>query len=118
MKGLLIKDLRLVFNRKQQLLILLALFAMIAFTADGSFIIGYAAGLTGIMGLSSLAFDEQDNGFPFLFSLIIITLLPDTGSSLQYYTSKNGQNSIKNRYHSSGTCLMFILTLAELLYGV
>ena len=69
MKGLLIKDLRLVFNRKQQLLILLALFAMIAFTADGSFIIGYAAGLTGIMGLSSLAFDEQDNGFPFLFSL-------------------------------------------------
>jgi len=69
MKGLLIKDLRLVFRRKQQLLILLAFCAMIAFTTDGSFIIGYAAGLTGILGLSTLAFDEQDNGFPFLFSL-------------------------------------------------
>ena len=69
MKGLLIKDLRIVFRRKQHLLILLGFFALIAFTADGSFIIGYAAGLTGIIGLSTLAFDEQDNGFPFLFSL-------------------------------------------------
>ena len=69
MKGLLIKDLRLVFRRKQQLFILLAFCAMIAFSTDGSFIIGYAAGLTGILGLSTLAFDEQDNGFPFLFSL-------------------------------------------------
>lgn len=69
MKGLLIKDLRIVFRRKQHLLILLGFFAMIAFTAEGSFIIGYAAGLTGILGLSTLAFDEQDNGFPFLFSL-------------------------------------------------
>ena len=69
MKGLLIKDLRIVFRRKQHLLILLGFFALIAFTADGSFIIGYAAALTGIMGLSTLAFDEQDNGFPFLFSL-------------------------------------------------
>ena len=69
MKGLLIKDLRIVFRRKQHLLILLGFFALIAFTTDGSFIIGYAAGLTGIIGLSTLAFDEQDNGFPFLFSL-------------------------------------------------
>ena len=34
MKGLLIKDLRIVFSRKQQLLVLLAVFALIAFTAN------------------------------------------------------------------------------------
>ena len=71
MNGLLIKDLRIVFRRKQQLLILLAFCAFIAFATDGSFIIGYAAGLTGILGLSTLGFDEQDNGFPFLLSLPI-----------------------------------------------
>jgi hypothetical protein len=69
MKGLLIKDMRLVLTRKQQILILLAVCAMIAFTSDGSFVIGYSAGLLGMLGLSTLAFDERDNGFPFLFSL-------------------------------------------------
>lgn len=69
MKGLLIKDLRLVVERKQQLFILLAVCAMIAFSSDGSFIVAYAAGLTGILGLSTFAFDEHNNGFPFLFSL-------------------------------------------------
>ena len=69
MKGLLIKDIRLLLSMKQHLLIFLGVCGSIAFTTDGSFIIGYAAGLTGIMGLSTLGFDEHDNGFPFLFSL-------------------------------------------------
>ena len=57
MKGLLIKDIRLLLSMKQHLLIFLAVCALIAFTTDGSFIIGYTAGLTGIMGLSTLGFD-------------------------------------------------------------
>ena len=69
MKGLLIKDLRIVLKRKQQLFIFLAVCAMLAFSSDGSFVVAYAAGLTGIMGLSTYAYDEHDNGFPFLFSL-------------------------------------------------
>lgn len=69
MKGLLIKDFRMVLKRKQSLLVLLGFCVMIAFTAEGSFIVAYAAGLTGIMGLSTYAYDEHDNGFPFLFSL-------------------------------------------------
>ena len=69
MKGLLIKDIRLLLSMKQHLFIFLAVCALIAFTTDGSFIIGYTAGLLGIMGLSTLGFDEHDNGFPFLFSL-------------------------------------------------
>ena len=69
MKGLLVKDLRLVFTMKQQLLLFLGVCALIAFSSDGSFVIGYTAGLMGILSLSTLAFDEYDNGFPFLFSL-------------------------------------------------
>lgn len=69
MKGLLIKDFRLVLTMKQSLLVFVLVCALIAFTTEGSFIIGYTAGLLGITGLSTLSFDEHDNGFPFLFSL-------------------------------------------------
>ena len=69
MKGLLVKDLRIVFRRKQQLLILLAICIMIAFSTEGSFVIGYTAILIGMLGLTPLVADERNNGFPFLFSL-------------------------------------------------
>ena len=69
MKGLLVKDFRLLLSMRQSLLLTMAVCALIAFTAGGSFVIGYTAGLLGITGLSTLAFDEHDNGFPFLFSL-------------------------------------------------
>ena len=69
MKGLLIKDLRLVLKRKQSLFMLLAFCAIIAFSAEGSFVVAYSAGLAGILGLSTYACDEHDNCFPFLFSL-------------------------------------------------
>ena len=48
MKGLLVKDLRITFRRKQQLLMLLAICVMIAFCTEGSFVIGYSAILIGI----------------------------------------------------------------------
>jgi len=69
MKGLLIKDLRLVLTRKHSLLLFLAVCAIIAFSAENGFVIGYTAFLLGIMGVSTQAYDERDNGFPFLFSL-------------------------------------------------
>ena len=69
MKGLFIKDLRVIFRRKQQLFILPAICMVIAFSTDGSFVIGYSAILLGMLGLTPLVADERNNGFPFLFSL-------------------------------------------------
>ena len=69
MKGLFIKDVRLILTMRQQLIIFLAVCALIAFTTEGSFVVGYTSALLGILGLSTLAFDEHENGFPFLFSL-------------------------------------------------
>ena len=72
MKGLLIKDLRLILKRKQSLVLFLCCCALIAFSnANGGFVIGYTAFLLGITGLSTLGCDERDNCFPFLFSLPI-----------------------------------------------
>ena len=69
MKGLFVKDIRLILTMRQQLIIFLAVCGLIAFTAEGSFVVGYTSGLLGILGLSTLGFDEHENGFPFLFSL-------------------------------------------------
>ena len=69
MKGLFVKDIRLILTMRQQLIIFLAVCALIAFTAEGSFVVGYTSALLGILGLSTLGFDEHENGFPFLFSL-------------------------------------------------
>lgn len=69
MKGLFVKDIKLILTMRQQLIIFLAVCALIAFTAEGSFVVGYTSGLLGILGLSTLGFDEHENGFPFLFSL-------------------------------------------------
>ena len=69
MKGLFVKDIRLILTMRQQLFIFLAVCALIAFTAEGSFVVGYTSALLGILGLSTLGFDEHENGFPFLFSL-------------------------------------------------
>ena len=69
MKGLFVKDIRLILTMRQQLIIFLAVCGLIAFTTEGSFVVGYTSGLLGILGLSTLGFDEHENGFPFLFSL-------------------------------------------------
>ena len=51
MKGLFVKDLRLILTMRQQLIIFLAVCGLIAFTAEGSFVVGYTSGLLGILGL-------------------------------------------------------------------
>lgn len=69
MKGLFVKDLRILLRRKQQLLIFAVVCAIIGFSIDGSFIVPYATILMGTFAMGTLGFDEYDNGFPFIFSL-------------------------------------------------
>lgn len=70
MKGLLIKDLKLMKNaRNSVVLILLIAVGMSAYISDLSFIITYL-GVIGITFASStISYDEFDNGNAFLFSL-------------------------------------------------
>lgn len=69
MKGLLIKDFYLNFLNKRTAMTYLAITLFMSFTMSGSFIVGYTAMLMGILAISTLSYDEMDNGFPFLMSL-------------------------------------------------
>ena len=71
MKGLLVKDMCLMLQRKQTLLLFLIISVVMSFTFEGSFIVIYASMLMMIAAMGTISYDEFDNGFPFLFSLPI-----------------------------------------------
>lgn len=72
MKGLLIKDFKLMKGQKNFfiLMVVIALFIAI-FTENTSFLIGYLTFISASFTLSSISYDEFDNGNAFLFSLPI-----------------------------------------------
>ena len=72
MKGLLIKDLSILKTQKTFFIFIFIFAVTFLFTStDGSFILGYMSFLGGICALSTISYDESDNGNPFLFSLPI-----------------------------------------------
>lgn len=72
MKGLLIKDIRLLKNQKHFFLIVGLVGAMLMFTSEEpSFVISYMTFVFSMFTLSSVSYDEYDNGMAFLFSLPI-----------------------------------------------
>lgn len=69
MKGLLIKDLCLLTQRQRTLLIFVAVSFIMGLSTDGSFVVGYMSFLSVIISLSTISYDEADNGMPFLLTL-------------------------------------------------
>ena len=70
MKGLLVKDFRLFFQRKMFFILLLICAAALGTTDSGSvFTIAYFTMITAIFTTSTVSYDEYDNCYPFLFTL-------------------------------------------------
>ncbi len=70
MKGLLIKDCKLMKNNaKFLILIILMSIGFAAGMKNSFFAIGYATALISVFSVNTIAYDEFDNGMPHLFSL-------------------------------------------------
>lgn len=69
MKGLLVKDFCLIRQQKKFLAILLLLAIVLNYNSDGSFVIGYLTFVCSFLIISSISYDEYDNGYSFLFTL-------------------------------------------------
>lgn len=69
MLGLMEKDLRLIFARKQTLFIFFAMALIMGVSMDGAFLIGYLTMLATIVAVGTTSYDEYDNGFSFLMTL-------------------------------------------------
>lgn len=72
MKGLLIKDMKLMKVQKNFFILIFAVgIGLAVFTDNISFIIGYISLICSMFTLSSISYDQFDNGSAFLFSLPI-----------------------------------------------
>lgn len=71
MKGLLIKDFKLLKNQKSLIFIFFAVILLLLFSTDVSplFAVGYAAFIGAVVVISTISYDEYDNGNAFLFTL-------------------------------------------------
>lgn len=70
MKGLLIKDIKLMGNMKNSLLLILLIsIVMTTYIKDASFLIMYLGMIGTTFATSTLSYDEFDNGYSFLLSL-------------------------------------------------
>ncbi len=71
MAGLVEKDIRLLLKRKETIIIFLAISFLLGFTTDGNFVISYLTILCTIFTVSTISYDEFDNGYTFLMTLPI-----------------------------------------------
>ncbi|MDO4491717.1 MAG: ABC-2 transporter permease [Lachnospiraceae bacterium] len=71
MSGLIYKDLALLAQRKSSLLLIMAIGVFMGFSMEGSFVVGYISMLSVIISMSTISYDEFDNGYPFLPTLPI-----------------------------------------------
>lgn len=69
MRGLLQKDLCLLVQRSRMLLVMIGVGILMGFSTDGSFVIGYMTMICAILAISTISYDEFDNGYPFLLTL-------------------------------------------------
>lgn len=71
MSGLFEKDFRLLKQRKSTLIIFIVLAFVMSFSMDSSFLISYFSMMGFFIAISTISYDEFENGFSFLMTLPI-----------------------------------------------
>ena len=69
MLGMMRKDLCLLLQRSRAMLMMAGVGIIIGFSTDGSFMIGYLTMISAILTISTISYDEFDNGYLFLLTL-------------------------------------------------
>ncbi|MBR5794701.1 MAG: ABC-2 transporter permease [Erysipelotrichaceae bacterium] len=69
MKGLLVKDLRLLLSQSRFYIILLIVLFVSGTSTQATFVSGYIAVVFPMFAVSTISYDEYDNGNAFLFTL-------------------------------------------------
>lgn len=71
MAGLFDKDLKILLQRKQAIVLFLAIAVVLGFSAGGTFVVGYTAICFLMLSVGTISYDEFDNGYSFLMTLPI-----------------------------------------------
>lgn len=71
MAGLMEKDFRILLQRKQAFLVFLVIAVLLSVTQGGAGVVGYLPFISSMLAVSTISYDEFDNGYPFLLTLPI-----------------------------------------------
>lgn len=71
MKGLITKDFCLMLQRKRSFIVILMCGLVMSFSSDATFFVGWMIMIGSLFALSTIAYDEHDNSYPFLMTLPI-----------------------------------------------
>ena len=71
MKGLLVKDMRMMLGQKKFFLLVLFMAIILNFNSDTTFVVYYLTFVCSFFAVNSIGHDENDNGYSFLFTLPI-----------------------------------------------
>ena len=71
MAGLMEKEFRILMQRRQSLLIFVVIAVFLSVMQGGAFIVGYLPFISVTLAVSTISYDEFDNGYPFLLTLPI-----------------------------------------------
>ena len=71
MTGLLDKDLRLILQRKQAIIMFLVIAVILGFSTSGIFVVPYTSFCIIMIAVGTISYDEFDNGYSFLMTLPI-----------------------------------------------
>ncbi len=69
MKGLIIKDYRIILSQKRFLILYTLVAVVLSFSMDQTFIVGYMPMVGMLLLLSTISYDHHDNGFSFLMTM-------------------------------------------------
>ncbi|MCR5476284.1 MAG: ABC-2 transporter permease [Lachnospiraceae bacterium] len=69
MKGLMIKDLRILKSQSRSMILLLAMVLVLGFSMDHTFVVSYCPMVAALLVLSTIAYDYLDNGLSFLMTM-------------------------------------------------
>ncbi len=69
MKGLMIKDFRIIMNQKRFIVLYLFIALILSFSMDHTFIVSYVPMVSTILALSTISYDYNDNGLSFIMTL-------------------------------------------------
>ena len=68
MKGLMIKDFRIIMNQKRFIVLYLFIALILSFSMDYTFIVSYVPMVSTILALSTISYDYNDNGLSFIMT--------------------------------------------------
>lgn len=71
MRGLLVKDMRMLLGQKKFFLMVLFMAVVLNFSSNTTFVVYYLTFVCSFFAMSSISYDENDNGYPFIFTLPI-----------------------------------------------